>query len=372
MLLAMLLSGCWDRRELEEKSSSLATGVDVCAEGEADCELVVTRQIAIPGRIPLGGGGGQGAGAPEDTVVIIRSPARDAPDSARHAQSQLNRLLFFGHTRVLVFSEAYARRGLEEFIDYVRRHPEARRLMWIGITEGPAEALMRARPRLEMVPALYLSDQFDDAVKTGRLPNVFLGEFLVRIANAGEEAVAPLIRMLGPDRPQFAGLAVFRGYRMVGKLTPGETVTFMELRGGRRGSELLHLDLGGGRQADLRVFNREVQYRLDWVDGRIQTDVRLALESELVALSPDLSAADPRTLDTIEELAAAEVARRAHALVEKLQREFGADILGLGERVRAYLPAVWRHIADWPEAFREVRFRITTTVYVRRFGMSVN
>lgn len=366
LLVIGILSGCWDRREIEEQANSLATGVDICAQGEG-CQLVATRQFAIPGRIPLGGGG-EGGGPVAETVFVLSSPGRDGPDTAAQAQAELHRRIAFGHTRVLVFSEAFARRGLREYLDYVRRIPEARRLGWLAVAEGRAEAVLRARPRLELVPALFLNDMIEDAVKTGRLPAVFLGEFLTRSASAGEAAVLPLIRMVAPDQPQLAGLAVFRGYRMVGKLSPEETETLLEVWGRSPAAEERYVLLPDGRRVVLRVFRRFARHRLRWIDGQIHVHVRMELESELLQGPVPLGWPERRRM--VEEAAAAAVTRRAQALVRKLQVEFGADILGLGERVRAYLPEVWQAMDDWPAAFAGARFHFETEVRVRRTGMA--
>lgn len=367
LFVPLIVAGCWDRREIEERSTSLATGVDICAEG-ADCRIIATRQLAIPGRIPVGGAGG--GGREGSTVLVISSPGQDGPDTARKAQMELNRQLSFGHTRVVIWSEAFTRRGAKAFIDYIRRDPEARRLMWIAVSEGPAEDVIRAKPPLERVPALFLSDMIDDAVKTGRMPRVAWGDFLVRLSNEGEEAIAPLVRMVGPDEPQLAGLAVFRGDRMVGKLSPQETATYMQLQGRRQGAELLDIELPEGRHAVVRVFNRIGDLKPRWMGGRIHASATMDLETELVQLSPDLDSSTPRVIAMIERHAEEEITRNVEALVKKLQEQFGADILALGERVRAYLPEVWSSIADWPAAFADARFDFKVKVYLRRTGMA--
>lgn len=370
LLLVLLLVGCWDRREIEERSNSLAAGVDLCRANEG-CTIAVTRQIAIPGRIPQGVAEGGGGGDVE-TVTVIRSPGRDILASVRHAQSVLHRKLGFGHTRIFIWSEDRARQSLAEDIDVLRRQPETRRLMWIAIAEGSAEDVMRARPPLERIPGLYLNNMFDDAVKTGRLPSVFFGDFLVRLSNKGEEAVAPLIRMVGPDRPQLAGVAVFRGEQMVGKLTPEETATYMQVRGLHRAAILMRVDLPGGGLADLRIYGQKTSYKVSGGPKRIYAHVEIEMESELMQLSPELNSSDPRVLDLIQRQATEEVTRRANALVEKLQTEYKSDILSLGERVRAYLPTVWKSIDDWPAAFADARFTFGVKIYVRRTGMGTD
>lgn len=370
LLLSLLLAGCWDRRELEEHSTVLAAGVDLCGIDEG-CQLAVSRQIAIPGRVPLGAGEGKG-GEARDTVVVIRSPGMDGPDTARRAQARLNRRMSFAHSRVLVFSEAYARQGLADFLGYIRRVPDTRRVYWVAVSEGPAEAVIRAQPSLEQVPSLFLSDMFDDAVKTGRLPNIYLGELMTRISNKGEEAVIPLIRMAAPDRPTLTGLAVFRGDRMVGKLSPEETMTFMEVRGLPRGGELLKVPLPEGQKAELRVYGRQAHWGVRWVNERVQSHVQIELEAELSELSVRLRGSDAEVIALIQREAAKEVSRRAADLTARLQREFGSDIYALGERVRAYLPGTWVNIRDWSAAFAKAQFSFDTRVNVRRSGTTVD
>lgn len=331
---------------------------------------MVTRQIAIPGRIPLGGGAV--GGAADDAVYVLTTPGLDGPDSVRKAQAELHRPITFGHTRALVFSEAFARRGISDYVDYVRRVPDVRRVMMIAVAEGSAEALVRARPKLESLPVLFLNDMLDDAVKTGRLPRVHWGDFLVRLSNKGEDAIAPLVRMAGPDEPELAGLAVFRGDRMVGKLTLDEVATFMQLKGYRRGAELIRVELEEGGYANLRVYTRLARNRVAWADGRVQATVKLELECDLASIRDSRGVSIRERLGDLEQAASATVERKAMALIDRLQHEFGADILALGEQVRAYLPQVWRSVDDWNEAFAEAQIRVEAKVHIRRTGMAVD
>jgi spore germination protein KC len=370
LLLVLLLAGCWDRREIEEKSTVLMVGVDLCAQGEG-CNVMLSRQIAIPGRIPLGsaGGAGAGGGGSGDTVFVVHSPGKHYSDTTSDAQAQVNRSLHFGHLKLLVWSEEFARQGVADWAGFTRRNAEYRRNSWIAVTEGRAEDVIRSRPTLNRVPALFFNDMFDDAIKGGRIPKIYWGEFLNRLSNKGEDAIAPLIRMDGRDKPMLSGLAVFRGGRMVGKLTPEEMATYMEVQGVKRGAELLMIDLPGGGRVDLRVDGRRTHYRLRSVGGRIYASVDIVLESQLIMASDDVDITDRHVRELIANQAAAEVKLRANALVEKLQKGLRVDVISLGERVRAYLPATWKSIPDWPTAFADAQYDFEVKVNLRRAGM---
>lgn len=369
LLVALLAAGCWDRREIEDQSIALATAVDLCEEDE-DCHLISTRQIAIPGRIPLGAGAG---GSPEaETVLVLRSPGRNGPDTAAEAQARLNHPLTFGHTRLVILGQDFARAGIRSYVDYLRRLPELRRLMWIAVAEGRGEEIMRARPTMQRVPALYLSDMLEDAVRTGRLPNLTIGEFFTAFSNRGQDAVAPLFRLARPDLPELAGLAVFRGDRMAGTLNRDELATFMQLMGYDEAKDLVRLSLEEGQQVDLSIHGRGARYQVTLERGRVQAQVQIQLEAEVGQLSPGISGRDPATLRQIESAARARVRRRAQALIARLQTEMQADILALGERVRAQLPAYWQSVDNWPAEFARAAFTVDVEVDVRRTGATVD
>lgn len=369
-LLALFLAGCWDRREVEERSNVLATSFDLCT-GDDECGVVAVRQVAIPGRIRVGS---LSAGGPPETVALVQVRAKNVPESQRKSQAMLSRRLDFGHTRVLVFGNDFAEtRNLAEYMDYLRRIPEARRTMWLVVAEGRAEEVVRAMPPLERVPALFLNDMLDDAVRRGVLPTLYLSTFLTATSSKGEDPVLPLLRMVSPNHPQLAGLAVFRSFRMVGRLSSDELNTYMQLRGYRKGSEVIRVGLPEGRFANLAVSGRQVRYQLRQVKGRIHARIIMQLETNLRQASPELSSSEPQVMTMIEREASALVEAKAAKLVERLQHELGTDVLALGERVRAHMPSLWAQVGnDWQAAFAAAQFSFDVHVQIRRSGMAVD
>lgn len=355
----LLLTACWDQTEIEEQSNVLAIGFDTCGENQ-DCELMVTRQVAIPGQIPLGGGK---ATNPEETVVVFQTGGRRESESAARAQMELNRTMSYGHMRVWVISEEVARQGLERHLDFVRRLAETRRMTWMAVSEGQAYDVLKAAPKLERVPALYLSDMLDDAQRTGRLPRSSEMFFDTALSRIGEDPAVPLIRMAGPDRPQLAGLAVFRGDAMVGKLSVAEMNTYLQLQGVRQGSEHIHVDLPEGGWAVMRVFSRHAQRKVRRAGSRIQATVQIELECELVNLSPGVNW-DRFIQVEAERRASTQVERRAKALTDKLQHQLRADVLGIGSAVQS------RTEQEWRKLFAATTFQIEADVQVRRTGLS--
>nr|MDA8233335.1 Ger(x)C family spore germination protein [Clostridia bacterium] len=72
LLLTSFLSGCWDRRELEEQAFVLTLGVD---KGTIPSSFLWTFQIAIPRQLAGGqtGGGGGGGGQKPSTIISVEA-----------------------------------------------------------------------------------------------------------------------------------------------------------------------------------------------------------------------------------------------------------------------------------------------------------
>ena len=369
LLIGLALSGCWDRREIEERNTVLAVGADLC-EAPPLCNMVITRQIVIPRRVPMGGRTLRGAS--KDTVAVLVNGGKDDIDASGKAQAELHRDMHFGHIRLFVMGEALARQGLKEYLHWVHSLPEQGYLEWFAVAEGKAGDLIEARPRMEPVPALFLYHLLSDAHRAGRIQRMYLSDLQITLGNGGEDAVVPLLAMAGPDRPSLAGLAVFAGATMVGKLSPDEMVTFQQLRGAPRGSEMIRTMLPGGHAATVRVGERQVRYQVRSGETGIAVAIDLRLETDLQMLGHALSSEDPRVIRLIEQQAAAEVESRAAALVHKLQHDMKSDALAIGQRVRAFLPEEWAAIRDWREAYEKVSIRIHAEVQVRRTGLAAH
>lgn len=118
LLIVPLLSGCWDRLEIEDRAVILAIGVDEAKPGdEKEASkatqilklnprtnkglLRITVQIAVPGRIPLGTGSEAGSPSGEKPVWVLSSVGYTIEDCLMNLQQQLADRLFYGHLRVI-------------------------------------------------------------------------------------------------------------------------------------------------------------------------------------------------------------------------------------------------------------------------------
>jgi len=390
LLVIPLLTGCWDRLEIEERAVVLAIAIDEAnpeaAEEENDVShlrgevprsqkrmLRLTAQIAVPGRIPLGpaqGGGGSG----EKPVWILDVVGHTVEDAIYNLQQEVADRLFLGHLRVIVVNERVARKGLQNMNDALRRNPEVRRAAWMVISKGEASEVVKLNPELERVPALYLLAVLDGAVKQGKMPNAFLGAFWSALTSKGQEAYLPYVEISKKRSILLSGLAYFRGDKLVGTTTPLEIGHFMAMKGINPGGYSALSDVPGQPGAVLFVSSdRTAKIDVNIKNGLPQVKAKVHIEGDLAEKSnAQFDLKDPKTITNIEKAMGTKAGKAFEELIHKTQKQ-GSDILGIGEIVRGKHSAYWNKSIQtkgkWQETYKEIPVKVDVTISIRRVGM---
>ncbi|MEW9673709.1 Ger(x)C family spore germination protein [Ammoniphilus sp. 3BR4] len=334
----------------------------------------VTVQIGVPGRIPLGPGEGGGGGGGQQKPVWVLSVVGDTVnDAIMNLQQQVAYRLFFGHLRGIVISEAIAKKGVQNLNDYLRRNPEVRRTAWMMVSKGNAAKAMLTSPQLERVPTLYLTATMDQAVKLGKLPNDFLGNFWSASSAKEREPYLPYVEVR-QNNIFIEGIAYFKVDKMVGVTLPLEIGIFMELTGVEQGGYSVLIPVSGtSGTVMMEVINRKTKIRVDIKDGRPYVTANVNIEGNLVEKSNEqFELNKPEMILKIEAELAKTINKGQEVLIQKTQQQ-GSDIFGFGEYIRAKHPQYWNQRiktkSKWQEMYKEISIDTNVTLMIRRVGM---
>ena len=209
----VLLTGCWDSLEIEDRALVLGLAIDEAPpetmeketnvtheKGELPNKMIrITAQIAVPGRVPLGPSSATSGEGTQNSVWVVQVVGHSLDDALNNLQQQIADPRYLIHLRVIVISEAIAKQGLDDLNDYLRRNPEVRRRTWLLVSDVEAAKIMDVAPPLERVPTLYLLSMVEKAVKTGKFPLDYLGVFWTAESNWGQDGYLPYISIRGKD-----------------------------------------------------------------------------------------------------------------------------------------------------------------------------
>lgn len=421
LVLTPLLTGCWDRRELEELAFVLALGLDRAPHG-----VQVSAMIAIPSKMAGGGGNGDGGGSggEEDVVTVSTVTAATIPEAANLLNSYLARTLSLEHAKVLVVGRDLAEHdGLAPFLDFLDRSRPIRATMAVVISQGPAvELLSRLHPQVERDPHRFLEFLPLQDRETGLIPHsARFNDLLAATENPGMDGIAYLIALrpqpgqhqqegsteegarpggeagdgtgeggdtAGPERPEqwvagnlprrggpnaeMVGAAILRDARMVGVATGQEMRVINLLRGDLRRAVLSVPDpLAPGQEVGLEIRpGRLPVVRAELGGQHPRLTVVAPQEATLLGVQSRVDyARDETRIARLAGATSALLEATARELIRKAQTEWRADPFGFGLKVARLFPTYpeWREY-DWSRRFPEAEVEVRIPVQIRRPG----
>lgn len=243
--IVLSLAGCWDRKELEQMSYTIAIGLDLPEKIEAKEKQAVdvTFQFANP-KLNIKGAPGQEEG-PERNIVTLTAP--DIVTAKNMANSFITRQISFSHAKVIVVSEELARTEVfYRFIGSALKEREVRRETSIIVTkEKASEFIRKNKPESQIRAHKYYQFIIDRSVETGLVPESTINRLLaitdgdadlflavngsIGKKNNGvtfkeeDQYLAGNVPKKGGNQVQLIGSAVFKEGKMIAKLTGEET-----------------------------------------------------------------------------------------------------------------------------------------------------
>lgn len=365
-VLALLLSGCWNRRELETLGIILAVGYDWDAERK---EYVVSAQMAKPQAMQTEAGGG----AQGPTAHVYTARGKTVFDASRNLSLIVTRRAWWGHVQVLVIGDAAARRGLVGLLDFVERDGETRPIYFVMLTKGWAGDLMHLRASPEPVPALGLVSLVRAAGATSTAPSARV----LDVSRAIEAPSSALIGVVGATRGvasdlggptsefQLQGSAVIEKAKLVGYLDRRETRGALWVKN-RVKSALLTVPCPGSPERHIGVevihTSAEVTPEVDQ-KGKVRAQVQISVDANLGDQDCPFPIADIDRVEQLDRIVGSHIREEIEA-AQKACLAMNADCFGLSDRVMQRFPAYFERVKaerrSWPMVLKiQVRVRAT-------------
>lgn len=368
----LLLSGCWNRIEVNDIAIVTAVGLDLLE----DEKIRLTLQVAIPSKLgptsgPTGGG--------DNSTFMISDTGDTLSEAYRHLQGKLSRRIFFSHSRVLLIGEELAKKGVSHILDFYSRYHEPRMNSYIMFTKGDAFEVIKNEPNLESVSA----EETRELTKLSVGLTVNIKEFLDMLLTEGLEPVAPKfssepmevnVENESKKTQAINGAAIFKDDKLVGWMDDSETRGILWLRN--------EMDLGvitvkvpeekGGGNISCNIIRSETNIVPKIKDGKIKISVNTTSEMNVMENASELNLDDSKNIDKLQEELEKDIKERIQEVLDKAKNDLDSDIFGFGEAVYKKYPRQWneKYKKEWNEGFSEIEVTIKPTVFVRRIGLT--
>jgi len=289
-----------------------------------------------------------------------------------HLQERLQYKLFLGHVKVLIFNQEVAKNGINKYFNYFRNSAQFNRRSYLLISRNKAVEVLKSVPGNATIPAMYLFNVVDRSLTQGKMPEVPIIDFIIKLEKKGIDPKAIMIDSTEKDL-RYIGTAVFRGDRLVGHLNLNESWDLIRLTEGKVGGEIDVQDVEDelGKIA-LEIIN--IKKNKMWVeiaeDGNYILKINMRIEGRIVSQEIKNDYSKMELFRQLENRAAKEIARDMVEMIYKTQKKYQADIFGFGKEVQAFLPQEWKRIHNWRNKFINSTIDLNVKFCLRRTGMS--
>ncbi|MEK8129502.1 Ger(x)C family spore germination protein [Paenibacillus filicis] len=330
LLLPMLLGGCWDVKDINKRYLPVVMGID--QEKTGNYKIIL--------QVPTVEGGTQmleGESASISKAVdLIRTKAEKSVDLV--------------HLRLFLISENMARKGIKEVMDYAVRANDISIKSMVAIVHGDFEKTLYHQ--IKPTPEVSAYDYFSE--ESGWTPNVSINRVWEAYRSAysyTEDFAIPLVEAGKRTLFNFSGSAIMRRDRMVGMLTPDETLI----------NNVFQEKYTGGtieitNEASVIIKKVSVRHHTDWLaTGPSLTSM---VYMNVVIAENKRNRTNQEVANDIERL----LEKRSKAIFEKLG-DLKADILGAGQLFRPRMSA--GQLKDWKNVwFPKMKHTVTVKVNV--------
>lgn len=370
-IIAVLLSGCWDRKEVNDLGLVTAAGIDKISDNTLELSVLVYIPKSTIGQQSMNGSGGGGT-----AQTLVRSAKGiTIADAMSKLQEKLPRHIFWGHTEVFIFNEGLAKKGLGKHIDFIMRHPQLRERSEIFITNQNAKEMISLIPPLERDLATVLREL--EALRIGM--EVTVKDYAQMLISESGDTAVPWVQILPAEKGKekketiayIAGTAIFKRDKMVGKIDDSVTRGVLWLRNEIPLATVTVKppDTNGYISLNLEQGNSELVPRFE--NGKWKMELKIDAEADVIQNTTRLDTNNPVVLKSLQKQLKKEIEQRVNEALVHVQKEMKADIFGFAATIHRKYPQLWKKEKDhWDEHFPEIEVTVHSTIKIRRQGMN--
>lgn len=379
ILFATLVSGCWNRRELNELAVSVAVGVD-----KKEDRIILSDQILNSGAIS-GQSSGSSGYAP---VNYFQEEASSFQEAARRMTRRSTKKIYVGQLQMLVLGEAFARGGVAKVLDHISRDHEYRSDFLVIIARDmKAQDILKVFTLLEKTPATMLRNSLEVSARAwGATTAVEFRAFTSSVISKSREAVLTGVNVEGSKsignkrdninrispaaRLSYAGLAVFKKDKLIGWLNTKESYGYNFTQGNIKSIVLQQPCLHSGkskRVMTIELLRSKTKMKASLNDGKPAVTIRVQAEGAVTDAQCALDFTDPSVIKEIEQRSADQIRSYISSAARKMQNRYNSDIFGFGELFERKYPAYWKKAkGDWDAVFPTIQVKILPKVTVNQ------
>ena len=378
--ISLLLTGCWDQRELSTITIVTGMAIDKGKNGNFKLTIESVNETELYDQTATG----------NSPSVLFSLEGETIAELAYKMNIGFSKNVIYSHMRTLVVSKAIAESGMVEFLDTFERSRELRDDFDVILAkEGEAADILQVVYTFQKSSSLKIMSQLESATKGwGSTPNVKVQDLISALISPGRQPVMTAVRIQGkPKKGESVdnmkkthpdaivvidSMALFKGDKLVGFLSVEDTRNYLWTQNQIENTSI-SVPCGENRFAALRIIDSKTTVKGRIKNGKPKIGVDIVMEGSIYGSTCKGHMDDLKTYKKLDELTNQYVREKVSKTIQTVQDDYGVDIFGFGEVVYRQDYKQFKKVADhWDEAFKDAEIDVSVDTMIRRAGLRTN
>lgn len=309
----------------------------------------------------------------EDKIYVVSSKGRSIFEAADEMSTRLPYEFHFKHLRALVLGRELAKdeKSVREVLDGITRDFVINKKVKLIVVEGSAEELLNYKvnaKRQEVIEGALVS-MFINGDKSSNYADQSLGDFIAKMDYTGA-GLMPKAK-IGQEDIKLYGACVFKDYECIGDLDESENKS-LDMIISEKVRMLITVPFED-TSISYDTYSIKAKKKLikEEDDFKIQIDILTEGKLREYILEGSIGTPRQKLISDVEKALKRQMEEDINKTVKKLQKEYKADVLGIGEYIMKFHPKIWEEVKDdWSNAFSDLEIEVNVTPVVRRRGLT--
>ncbi|MDD2494753.1 MAG: Ger(x)C family spore germination protein, partial [Tissierellia bacterium] len=355
LLTTIILTGCWDSAEINDRDYIFAVGID---KGE-DENLVFTAEIP---KINEGS---------EEQRIIFTQESKNLSNFYNDSFVRSEKVISDRLMQVIVIGESIAEdtETFKRLFDEIQRSPQINRRVKIAVAKGDAKKIIETEIPSNPIVGRYLSEMLIKLKKSNVQSIYTFDEALLNLQGFGSGLI-PIVEKF-EDSLKIENAAVMKDYKKIGNLNSLENEIVMLILD-PKSSNIRNINLNVEDSIiSLSTVNIKSTNKIKLSDDKLSVNYYVTLYCFIESFTlNNKSLADKKFIDKIKEAAVNQISEQTDSTINKVQKIYKIDLFKIKNELYKYHNIKYKKIEDnYQQVFENADINVYYAVDIKSTGL---
>jgi len=358
LIIPLLLTGCWDYEDVNNKCIVITIGVDL-----------VDDLIEFSGEIAkISASKKEEEKAQAGDVYNLLSYGKTFEEARVHYDAENPYPVFLGATRVVVFGTDYAKEGIEPYLNRIDSLYDYRKTLLSVVSRERPKELFDLKVDKDISVGFLIEDIMNHLTTKGESLYPIVGEILSDIALGKVGYLLPYVG-IEQDVLHYLGFAVMKDSKLIDIIDIYDTGGLLYIMADKpQLSEVLDSEKNKENKLSFSTQMKKRKIKTDYKNETVNINIDLDL-SAVLRYQYYMESISDGDIKNFEKMISEKIEKEIISIIKKAQNDFECDIFRFAKYFRAQNPEIFRTI-KWEDEFLKAEIEVNVKTKIVNMSLT--